>query len=610
MELANPLEQEVRCSVCYETLRDPHILTKCLHTFCHQCIQQIQRNGTISCPECREMSNVQEIKRDFNKQRLVDLHRAVRGPDDGVAEKGEREICGMCEEKKIVFSYCVECANNICIECHKTHLKAKPLKSHPLHTVNDMLDHKNQVEETIAGLEQEVENIEAQQAQVSTNITSIQRSNFKHIADVKEYTEDIVNSAKENEKRLVKLITNANNAVLKTLSDSDTALNENKQEILNQIGVLQESIKDLDIANLQRDRDAHRNIKTKVEKIIKSSTQNVKMNLNSPVLVKRKQNWSVTDGIEAIVVEDVKFTSTQQQQSRCVLRGLYSQLWKKTLRQSKAVELNYSRQKLICVNNLLWCVDLDGDLYVYNKDCRLVKTVKHDRIDIKNATSLTATSDKGGHIIVACDDNNGLHECLPNGNYNSQIFTGSFSDVTTYKGQLYALEYELCQLLVFKRSDGTWSKVKCTQMDHHNGSSDDRVCVNSKGIYISWWENNCISLYNIHGEYLSKIGGFGDNPGEFDCPILCDVDEYGNMLVADYDNRRLQVCDGTTGQWYVVSLVTDNDHVAYEALLDSSGECRRASPIDLGYPTCAVVGTAGELWLIQNNPDALVRFST
>ena len=59
--LLDNLHDEVSCSVCMCTYTDPKQLP-CLHSFCLQCLNGIQRtsglHGKITCPECRKQFKI------------------------------------------------------------------------------------------------------------------------------------------------------------------------------------------------------------------------------------------------------------------------------------------------------------------------------------------------------------------------------------------------------------------------------------------------------------------------------------------------------------------------------------------------------------------------
>ena len=71
------------------------------------------------------------------------------------------------------------------------------------------------------------------------------------------------------------------------------------------------------------------------------------------------------------------------------------------------------------------------------------------------------------------------------------------------------------------------------------------------------------------GEVLQAHGKPGSGPaGELDWPDLCAVDIEESMLVADYRNDRLQVCD-RNGQWSVLDLQPPVKNPVRAAVIDN-----------------------------------------
>ena len=53
-------EREVRCTICLETLSDPHLLSHCKHTFCKACCMAALEDSDC-CPLCRGAFNPVEF---------------------------------------------------------------------------------------------------------------------------------------------------------------------------------------------------------------------------------------------------------------------------------------------------------------------------------------------------------------------------------------------------------------------------------------------------------------------------------------------------------------------------------------------------------------------
>ena len=78
--LRSKFEEHLTCSVCLEQLKDPKVLP-CLHSFCHDCIVKLARNGkskNMACPECRKVVQVRFDELFMVQNRTVSFYCSKR----------------------------------------------------------------------------------------------------------------------------------------------------------------------------------------------------------------------------------------------------------------------------------------------------------------------------------------------------------------------------------------------------------------------------------------------------------------------------------------------------------------------------------------------------
>lgn len=235
---------------------------------------------------------------------------------------------------------------------------------------------------------------------------------------------------------------------------------------------------------------------------------------------------------------------------------------------TKQYEYPYYIEKMVLVNNELWCTIWDG-LHVYNRNCERVKEIKHPQMN--KVMGLTHLVDLRS-MAVACTENYGLHQLDCTGRYLSKVAEGSFSDVCYYKKQLYALDCSQAVIYIFQyiRKDKAWRELGKIKLRHSKPSYSDRIAVYSDGIYVSAYNDDCVYLYSpTSSELQSKTGEKGSGlAGKLNGPRVCDVESVGNVLVTDFANNRLQVLDAR-GKWQILSfLKTGNIDGPVHALMD------------------------------------------
>ena len=115
------------CPVCYQLFKNPKYLP-CHHSYCEQCLEKMQVQSKIICPECRKEAivppgGVKNLDNNFFINRLVDefiLKRKV---------EGEEEVkCDECNGEDPVVAFCPDCTMflcHVCNECHKRSIKSR-----------------------------------------------------------------------------------------------------------------------------------------------------------------------------------------------------------------------------------------------------------------------------------------------------------------------------------------------------------------------------------------------------------------------------------------------------------------------------------------------------
>ena len=115
------------CPVCYQLFKNPKYLP-CHHSYCAQCLEKMQVQSKIICPECRKEAivppgGVKDLDNNFFINRLVDefiLKRKV---------EGEEEVkCDECHGEDPVVAFCPDCTMflcHVCNECHKRSIKSR-----------------------------------------------------------------------------------------------------------------------------------------------------------------------------------------------------------------------------------------------------------------------------------------------------------------------------------------------------------------------------------------------------------------------------------------------------------------------------------------------------
>ena len=130
------------CPICYQLFNNPKYLP-CHHSYCEQCLEKMQVQFKIICPECRKEATipaggVKDLPNNFFINRMVDelvLKRKV---------EGEEEVkCDECDEDEPVVAYCPECNMFFCQICNEPHKRSKRFRGHGIIPLTELRSNKD-----------------------------------------------------------------------------------------------------------------------------------------------------------------------------------------------------------------------------------------------------------------------------------------------------------------------------------------------------------------------------------------------------------------------------------------------------------------------------------
>ena len=130
------------CPICYQLFNNPKYLP-CHHSYCEQCLEKMQVQNKIICPECRKEATVpaggvKDLPNNFFINRMVDelvLKRKV---------EGEEEVkCDECDEDEPVVAYCPDCNMFFCQICNESHKRSKRFRGHGIVPLTELRSNKD-----------------------------------------------------------------------------------------------------------------------------------------------------------------------------------------------------------------------------------------------------------------------------------------------------------------------------------------------------------------------------------------------------------------------------------------------------------------------------------
>ena len=117
------------CPVCLQLFNNPRFLP-CFHSYCEHCLEKLQVQSKIICPECRHeatvpFGGVKSLQSNFFVNRLVgELVNKC-------AKEGNEEIqCDNCDKNDLVIAFCPSCSLFLCNICYTYHKRDRTTRNH------------------------------------------------------------------------------------------------------------------------------------------------------------------------------------------------------------------------------------------------------------------------------------------------------------------------------------------------------------------------------------------------------------------------------------------------------------------------------------------------
>ncbi|XP_071948887.1 probable peptidyl-alpha-hydroxyglycine alpha-amidating lyase pgal-1 [Antedon mediterranea] len=92
--------------------------------------------------------------------------------------------------------------------------------------------------------------------------------------------------------------------------------------------------------------------------------------------------------------------------------------------------------------------------------------------------------------------------------------------------------------------DANFNEIRTYGNDVIKYPSGLAVNTESRTLYVADCEDNCVHKFNVDtGKVLGKIGSEGRSDGNFRTPTDVTLTKKGHVIVADFDNNRIQMFD-------------------------------------------------------------------
>ncbi|XP_078376430.1 E3 ubiquitin-protein ligase TRIM45-like [Oculina patagonica] len=590
--LLRNLKEHVTCSICLDIYTDPKTID-CLHTFCCECLKEHaltnHRQGFYRCPECNAQIGIPEGNR-FNSLPNSFLHNsllsllAVRRSNDG------NEIsCSMCQKKSAETNYCFDCEKFMCPDCVKAHdlFRTAAFEGHKVTPVKHIGFQPEDYEALLKRQsfcsqkyhEREVTRFFCLQCQDCVCQVCIVTDHKSH---------DVVPLDKAADDEKANIIAEAERMKEKVQACSDVILQLEVIELELKTNTLtaKRSVSQTAEQMIAKIREREREAITALEKTRVSRAEKLNSAKETAQSLKKQRNQAVEFAYSLVQ----RSTSADIMQSKENLKQRYKEL---SEAQVPALPVSsFVKFVSICVpDNFSLGFTAFNKIDVYRSTVeRLTKTFQAGKAaeilvcpktsegEIKNneedhvevlvepadqVASLTTCKKEDGNFQVKFVPKvpgsykievkiNG--EKLAKSPFTIQVKERQFNVVgkldlqrevlqgptgiaVNSKGLIAVADYKGHCILIFDEKGKFVRKFGC-----HGNNAGDVTYLNDDEILVADESNHRIQQINVQtGKFVKSFGKYGTGNGELKNPASVCMDDKGHVVVADYNNNRIQV---------------------------------------------------------------------
>ena len=523
------------CPVCYQLFKKPKYLP-CHHSYCEQCLEKMEVQSKIICPECRKDAivppgGVKDLDNNFFINRLVDefiLKRKV---------EGEEEVnCDECQGEDPVVAFCPDCTIflcHVCNECHKRSIKSRGHGIVPLTELRSKKDVSIQPKpKAMMCREHDIELLFY--CETCDQLVCM----YCTVKDHKDHNHDTVKKMVDKHRQELKKITAPVEEMIRGLSDTHNNI-EKMRKMIRQQG---------DEVNMKIDQHYDRVVQKLMEQ-----KEELKQQVCDTVSQKEKAVTTQLEEVECAQVEVLSMKELNNAMEKSSDQEVLS-VKKQVIDHMQQITDKYKRVNLPPVEQATMefvptkeaLPQLGLLSFVDPRSCEAVNFPKY------------AIKGKETEVTIITKLNDG--DCCSGGGSQVSVQLGGVNDTTQVRdnndGSYMASfvpqqvgEVKLSVSVNGQQIKGSPYSVmvkdytlvnKSTKIVYNYGKPWGITCAKNGMWAIADYTSHCVYIYDGQDKLVSKIGSKGSGNGQFNRPEAVTFDSDDHLYVADKSNHRVQ----------------------------------------------------------------------
>ena len=531
------------CPVCYQLFKNPKYLP-CHHSYCEQCLEKMQVQSKIICPECRKEAivppgGVKDLDNNVLINRLVDefiLKCKV---------EGEAEVkCDECSGDDPVVAFCPDCTLFLCDVCNEDHKRSIKSCGHGIVPLTEMRSKKDVTiqpkPKAMMCRKHDMELLFF--CETCDQLVCVYCAVKDHNGHNHDTVENLIHMNRQELKKITALI----EEMIRGLSDTHDNIEKMRNKIRQQGDEVNKKIDQHYDGVIQKLTEQKEQLKQQVHDTVSQKVKAVTTQLEEVeyALAEVLSMKELNDAVEKS--SDQEIISVQKQ----VIDRM--QHINKKYETVNLPPVQQATMEFVCINKAvpqfgLLCSTNSPDSY----NCDIVDLPKY------------CIKEKKAKFTVITKDSNG-HHCLKGGSQVS-VQLGGVNDTTqvrdnndgSYLASFVPHQVGEVKLSVFVNGEQIKDSPYSVMVRDYTSVKSHRKTIivdNEDSMGQPWgiacaingmwavadYSNHCVCIFDGEDQSVSKFGSKGTNNGQFNHPAGVAFDDDNHLYVADHNNHRIQ----------------------------------------------------------------------
>ena len=575
------------CPVCYQIFKKPKYLP-CHHSYCENCLEKMQVQSKITCPECRKEATVpaggvKDFDTNFLINRLVDeliLKRKVGG---------ETEVkCDECMGEDPVETFCPDCTMFLCHVCNEHHKRSYRYRDHAIVPLVDLKSKKEDISvqpKPKVMLCKEHENELKYYCETCEELVCLYCTVKEHSG----HNHDTVRKMANKQRSELKDITAPIEGIVKGLSEAHDKITDMGEKIRQQVGEVDKKIDEHYDKLFEKLKEQKEQVKQRLGELLSEKEKKMAAQLEE-VECTQAQARSMKEVDDAVKESSDEEALSAKKQVINQMKELTNKYKKLDTTPVESDDIKFYSSK-VQIPQFSWLVE--GNL----SSSEMLFPLGHVR-EGGHPQFKIVTKDIKGHFFQRGGSQVSVQVQWSTGEVNAAQVRDN--DDGSYTTSFVAKQAGEMKLLVdiegeqIKASPYTVVIHKpYTAIDQPSKIIDNNgkmgrpwgIAFGRDGMWaVADCSKHCIYVFDCEDQLIRQFGCEGNNPGQLNSPIGVAFDSDNYLYVADSGNCRVQKfdinsnyllqfgvegeADGQFGNIYGITVHNDKVYVA-----DCGNEC-------------------------------------